>query len=94
MLLEITKLNIKTNGHKRQISLEKIYINANNIVSISDYSGANPFLKEESSHLSGEAFSLVRVSNGPHCEDLIVQGTAENINNRIIANTKKGLIHG
>jgi hypothetical protein len=94
MLLEITKLNIKNEGFKRDISLSKVYVNTSNIISVSDYHGAKPFLQEEKSNLSGESFCLVRINNGSHYEDIIVQGTAEGISERIASNTKKGLIHG
>ncbi len=94
MLLEITKLSIKNEGFKRNISLEKIYINTNNIISVSDYSGARSFLESEGSRLSGESFSLLRISSGPHCEDIIVKGTADSINNKIMENNQKGLLHG
>lgn len=94
MLLEIVKLNIKNEGFKRDISLSKVYINTNNIISVSDYHGAKPFLQEEKSNLSEERFCLVRISNGSHYEDIIVKDSAENISDRIASKTKKGLIHG
>ena len=81
MLLEITKLNIKNEGFKRDISF-------------SDYAGAQPFLEEEGSSLSAEPFCLLRVNNGSHYEDIIVKGTAAMISDRIASNTKKGLING
>jgi len=94
MLLEITKLNIKNEGFKRDISLVEMYVNTRSIVSVSDYAGAQPFLEEEGSSLSTEPFCLLRVNNGSHYEDIIVKGTAAMISDRIASNTKKGLING
>lgn len=94
MLLEITKLSIKSEGFRRDISLVEMYVNTSSIVSVSDYAGAKPFLEEEDSPLSAESFCLLRISNGSHYEDIIVKGTAAMISDRITSNTKKGLING
>ena len=43
MLVEIKKLNIINEGYNRKIFLDKIYINSDKIVSITDYEGAENF---------------------------------------------------
>lgn len=79
MLRKILRLNIANDGFKRQISLENIYINLDNIVSISDYSGIKNFLESENSELRGCNFSLIKYTSGTTVEDLIVKGKASEI---------------
>ena len=79
MLVEIKKLNIENRGHKRSITLERMYINTTNIVSITDYEGAKTFLLREESRLSQEKFSLIKLNEGNNVQEIIVYGTAEDI---------------
>ena len=43
MLIEIKRLLIENNGYKRDVTLQRVYVNSDNIVSISDYHGAQIF---------------------------------------------------
>jgi|TARA_B100001094_G_scaffold327093_1_gene384509 hypothetical protein len=79
MLLKIRQLVIENQGHKRNIVPKNIYINSDNIVSITDYRGADHFLLSEKSKFSKERFSLLKVTHGNKIEDIIAFGTAESI---------------
>lgn len=79
MLLEIKKLNIKNEGYKRNITLEKMYINTSSIVSIINYEGAKPFLMRENSNFSQEKFSLIKLNEGNKVQEIIAFGTAEEL---------------
>ena len=83
MLVEIKTLFIENNGYKRNISLKKIYVNSRNIVSISDYQGAENFLLQENSDFSKESFSLIKINEGGRTEDIIAFGSADQIYNNI-----------
>jgi len=76
MLVEIKKLNIENQGYKRIISLDKMYVNTDSVVSIVDYEGANPFLLKEQSKLSTEKFSLIKLDEGGSSREIIAYGTA------------------
>ena len=95
MLVEIKTLFIENNGYKRNISLKKIYVNSRNIVSISDYQGAENFLLQENSDFSKESFSLIKINQGNKLEEIIAFGSAEQIYNSIGENLKgKQLLNG
>ena len=79
MLVEIKKLLIENEGYKRNITLERMYVNSDSIVSISDYHGAEKFLLRENSRLSKENFSLIRINEGGRTQEIIAFGTAEQL---------------
>lgn len=79
MLIEIKRLLIENDGYKRNVSLQRMYINSSSIVSISDYQGASSFLLRESPGLAKESFSLVKVNHGGQTEDIIAFGTADQL---------------
>ena len=79
MLVEIKRLLIKNDGYRRNVSLQKMYLNSGNIISISDYYGAENFLLKENSNLSKESFSLIKLSEGTGIEEIIAFGTAEQL---------------
>ena len=79
MLIEIKTLNIENNGYKRSISLDKMYVNSNSVVSIVDYEGASDFLLREQSKFYGEKFSLLKVNEGGTINSVIVLGTADQL---------------
>ena len=83
MLVEIKRLLIENNGYKRNVELQKMYINSSSIVSISDYEGAANFLLTEKSRFAKEKFSLIKVNEGGRTEDIIAFGSAEQIYNSI-----------
>ena len=87
MLIEIKRLLIENDGYNRNVSLQRMYINSNSIISISDYEGAQKFLLRENSKLSHESFSLVKVNEGGTTEDIIAYGSAEQIYTAIGTNT-------
>ena len=94
MLVEINRLMIENNGYKRDVSIQKMYVNSDSIVSISDYQGASSFLLRENSRFSKDSFSLVRLSQGGNIEEIIAFGTAEELYGSIGANkTGKRLLN-
>ena len=79
MLIEIKRLLIENEGYSRNISLQRMYVNSTNIVSISDYHGAQNFLLQENSNLAREQFSLVKLNEGGRTEEIIAFGSAEQL---------------
>ena len=79
MLIEIKRLLIENDGYKRTVSLQKMYVNAQSIVSISNYDGAQNFLLRENSRFSKDNFSLVKVNEGGKTDEIIAHGTADQI---------------
>ena len=77
MLVEIKRLLIENTGHKRNISLQKMYINSSSIVSISDYHGAKNFLLQENSNFSNDSLSLIKINEGGQSQEIIAHGTSE-----------------
>ena len=94
MLLKIQKLIVENTGYKRNIYVKTFYINTNNIISITDYSGAQDFLLTEDSRLSNSNFSLVKVDQGGSTEEVIALGTADEIYGSFVDTGKKGLLNG
>ena len=93
MLVEIKKLHIINEGYNRKIFLDKIYINSDKIVSITDYEGAENFLLTEQSKFSNQKFSLVRVGYGDKTEDIIAFGSAEQIFSSLQNKAGKQVLH-
>ena len=94
MLVEIRRLLIENNGYKRNVGLQKMYVNSSSIVSISDYDGAANFLLTEKSSFAKEKFSLIKINEGGRTEDIIAFGSAEQIYNSIGSrNTGKRLLN-
>ena len=92
MLIELKKLVIVNEGYKRNISINKMYINSDHIISITDYDGAKQFLLSEGSeHWANENFSLVKVSNLNKSEDIIVLGSSQDIFSKF-NEIKKGIL--
>ena len=56
-----------------------LHENSDNIVSVSDYTGAKSFLLSEGSEFSGSTFSLIRVGQGNTIEEVIAFGGADTI---------------
>ncbi len=83
MLVEIKMLDIRNEGHKRNISLNKMYINSSSVVSIVDYDGVNSFLIREESRYSREKFSLVKINEGGKSREIIAFGSAEQLFSQI-----------
>jgi len=79
MLVEIKRLLVENDGYKRNVSLQKMYVNATSIVSISDYHGAQKFLLRENSNLAKEEFSLIKLNEGGSVQDIIAFGSAQQI---------------
>tara|TARA_E500000331_G_scaffold333066_1_gene356930 strand:- start:2149 stop:2436 length:288 start_codon:yes stop_codon:yes gene_type:complete len=92
MLIELKKLIIVNEGYKRNISLNKMYINSDHIISITDYNGAKQFLiSEGSQEFVNESFSLIKISNLNKSEDIIVLGSSQEIFSKF-NETKKGVL--
>jgi len=94
MLVELKKLKIMNEGYKRNISLDKIYVNSNNVISIVDYFGAHSFLlREGADKYLDRSFSLVKISEGNEVSQIIALGTAEELYSNFNS-PKKGLLNG
>ena len=94
MLVEIKNLEIKNTGYSRLITHGKMYINANNVVSIVDYDGANNFLVSENSSYSDEKFSLIKLNEGGTMREIIAFGTAEDVYESFNNSKSKRLLNG
>jgi hypothetical protein len=94
MLVEIERLNIVNDGYRRSISISRMYVNSDHIVSISDYSTIKDFLISESLDVyeKGE-FSLIRMTSTDRIEDIIVLGTSEDLFNKFNKSSKKVLLN-
>lgn len=88
MLIKLKTLVVENHGYKRQTFSKDIYINSDNIVSISDHPGIEKFLLEENLNQSGDKFSLIKVSFGSKLEEIIAYGTSANIFSLISESTR------
>ena len=79
MLVEVRTLKVENEGYKRVISVNKMYINSNSVVSITDYEGASNFLLREQSEYSNNKFSLIKLNEGGSVKELIAFGTAAEV---------------
>ncbi|MBL97479.1 MAG: hypothetical protein CMF52_06640 [Legionellales bacterium] len=95
MLVELKKLNIINEGYKRNISLDRVYVNSDHVVSITDYRGVKDFLLSEDNHnYSGNSFSLLKISNFNKLEEIIILGSAEEIFNKLNSQSKSKILNG
>ena len=77
MLVELKKLNIINEGYKRDISFDRIYVNSNSIISITNYDGIKDFLiREHRDTLAKNNYSLVKINEGNKVEEIIALGDA------------------
>ena len=93
MLVEIKKLEIENDGYRRNVSLQRMYVNSDSIVSISDYQGASNFLLQENSRLAKESFSLIKINEGGRTHEIIAFGSAEQIYGSIGAKTGRRILN-
>jgi hypothetical protein len=93
MLVEIRRLLIENDGYNRSVSLQRMYVNSNSIVSISDYHGAQNFLLQEKSKFAKDKFSIVKLNEGGRIEEIIAHGSAEQIYGSIGTSTSKRLLN-
>lgn len=90
MLVELKKLNIVNEGYRRQISLDKIFVNSSHVVSIRDYHAASEFLLSEGlDRYSNQKFSLVKISTGSDTEEIIVFGSSADVYESFRKSSKK-----
>lgn len=94
MLLEVKKLNITNNGYKREVSLSKVFINMDHIISISDHNIEQFLINEANGNFSDKSFSLLKISNVNSTEEMIVVGTSEEIFRLTQPSDQKGILHG
>tara|TARA_B100001250_G_C19269161_1_gene558298 strand:+ start:143 stop:430 length:288 start_codon:yes stop_codon:yes gene_type:complete len=87
MLIKLKTLIVENEGYKRSAKTQHIYINSNNIVSVSDYPGIADFLITEKMHFSDDKFSLIKISLGTNVEDVIAFGTSATIYSQISEQT-------
>jgi len=83
MLIKIKTLIVENHGYRRETFSKDIYVNSNNIISISDYPAIEQLLLAEGSISQGDKFSLVKVSHGNKTEDIIAFGTSAMIYSQI-----------
>tara|TARA_Y100000114_G_C11723338_1_gene309647 strand:+ start:357 stop:644 length:288 start_codon:yes stop_codon:yes gene_type:complete len=94
MLVEVKKLKIINDGYRRKISIDKMYVNSNHIVSISDYDGVKQFLLSESlGSYEDDNYSLIKMSNASTVEEIIVLGTSEEIFAKFNKSSEKVLLN-
>ena len=94
MLLEVKKLNITNNGYKREVSLSKVFVNVDHIISISDHNIKQFLINETNGNFSDKSFSLLKISNVNSTEEMIVVGTSEEIFRSTQPSDQKGILHG
>ena len=95
MLIKLKTLLVENQGHKRTAISKQMYVNANNIISISDYPAIESFLIMEKMTYSGDNFSLVKMSHGNKVEDIIAFGTSAMIYSQISEQSaNKRLLNG
>ncbi len=83
MLLKLLTLSVENQGYKREVTSKPLYVNPSNIVSISDHSGVEDFLKSEGLEHSDKRFCVVRLSHGHKTEEIVVFGSSEEIFSQI-----------
>ena len=88
MLLKVKQLIVENAGWKRNITSKDIYINSDNIVSVSDYVGAKDFLLSEGSEFSNSPYSLIKIGLGNKTEEVIAFGPAESFYSMIRGEAK------
>lgn len=94
MLIELTKLNIVNEGFRRSITLDKVFVNSEHVISIRDYHGAREFLLSEGSETYAEKkFSLVKINNISGPEEIIALGSSDDIYTRFNNTGKKRLLN-
>ena len=92
MLIKIKTLIVENHGYRRETFSRDIYVNSNNIISISDYPAIEQLLLAEGSISQGDKFSLVKVSHGNKTEDIIAFGTSAMIYSQINEQTTGRLL--
>ena len=92
MLVELKKLNIINDGYNRKVSLDKMYVNTDHIISITDYVNINGYLLSE--EFSKKSFSLLKIGNVSSIEEIIVFGTSEEIYSSINSKKEKRILNG
>lgn len=93
MLIKIKRLLVENEGYKTNVSLQEMYVNSSNIISISNYTGAENFLLREKSELSQESFSLIKINEGDSTDNIIAFGTAEQIYSQLNTQHESRLLH-
>ena len=95
MLVEIKKLNISNDGYARKVSIDKMYVNVNHIVSISDYNQIKDFLLAEQAVVGGaENFSLLKILTAEKVEEIIAVGTSQELFSNFNETSKRVILNG
>lgn len=96
MLVEINKLNISNDGYVRNVTIGKMYVNINHIVSITDYNEVKSFLIAENVQLTGagDNYSLLKVLTAGKVEEIIAVGSSEELFSNFNKSAKKVLLNG
>jgi hypothetical protein len=95
VLVEVKKLNIKNDGYKRSVSIDKMYVNTDHIISITDYNEVKTFLLSESlDKYADNSFSLIKMSNVSSVEEVIVVGKSSEVYKKIYPKKEKEILNG
>ncbi len=95
MLVEIKRLDIANDGYKRKVSISRMYINVDHIISIKDYEAVESFLlREEATDMIDKKFCLVNISNGDKVDQIIALGTSEEMFSRFNSASERKLLNG
>ena len=92
MLVELKKLRVSSDGHRRDLSFEKIYVNTDHIISITDCNSMNEYLLSDG--LSNTNYSLVHIEMGNKTEEIIVLGKSEEVHAKLNKASEKRLLNG
>ena len=93
MLVEIRKLQIENDGYTRNVTLQRMYVNSDSIISISDYQGAANFLLQENSRFARDSFSLIKINEGGKTQEIIAHGSADQIYSSIGTKSNKRMLN-
>tara|TARA_B100000212_G_C27104006_1_gene417661 strand:+ start:255 stop:542 length:288 start_codon:yes stop_codon:yes gene_type:complete len=94
MLVEIKKLNILNDGYNRKVFIDKMYVNVNHIISISDYNQVKDFLLLEQAQIAEkDNFSLLKIVTAGDIEEIIALGSSEDLFSSFSKTTKKVLLN-
>jgi len=95
MLVPVKKLSIMSEGHRRAISIDKIYLNSSHVVSITDFAGANDLLLQEGHpEIAKQEFSLLKIRSLERLEEIIVLGSSDDLCAKFNRTEGKRILNG
>ncbi len=95
MLVQIKKLNVISEGHRRSVTIDKVYLNSNHVVSITDFSGAKDLLLQEGHpEIAKQKFCLLRINSLDKIEEMIVLGSSDDLCVKFNKTAGKRILNG